>query len=238
MTGATGWIGAEIARDLASGGAAVVLHGRRDKALATLADELASAGARVVARTGDTRDAAHLEDVVALAGAELGPIDTVVTAAGGDGFPSPSVDFTPQRFREVVESELTSTYLTIRAVLPGMLDAGAGVIVTIGSTSGLRASSANVAYDAAKAGVVLLTKHLAKEYGGAGIRANCVVPAMTRNERIAQMEPSQVAAIGRTYPLGRIGEPGDIAAAVAHLVSDRASWTTGAVLEVTGGALL
>lgn len=239
VTGASGRIGAEIARTLAARGAAIVATGRRTAPLAALVDELTHAEAQAIFRTGDVRDAAQVDQLVADASTELGPIDILVAAAGGDGAPTPSAELSPERFREVVDNELTSAFLSIRAVLPGMLERGNGVVVTLSSASGVRASQSNVAYAAAKAGIVMMTQHLAKEYGPRGIRLNCVAPSMIRNEQIElRMSDEALWQAAQHFPIPRIGEPHDVAEAVAYLASDASSWVTGAVLEVSGGKTL
>lgn len=239
ITGASGRIGAEIARRLGAQGASIIAHGRRSEPLETLVADLRRAGVPAIFRTGDARDEAQLAGVVTDAAAELGSIDILVAAAGGDGNPVPSAELAPRRFREIVDNELVSAFTTIHAVLPGMLESGGGTVVTISSASGLQASQSNVAYAAAKAGVVMLTRHLAKEYGPRGIRVNCVAPSMVRNERIERhLSAEAIAQVAQHFPIPRIGEPADVAAAVAYLVSDASSWVTGTVLEVTGGKTL
>jgi 3-oxoacyl-[acyl-carrier protein] reductase len=183
VTGASGSIGAEVSSALAARGAAVAIHGRTESALDKVAADIRAAGGTAVAHLGDVRDAEQLNAVVADVTSTLGTIDVLIPLAGGDGSPTPTAALTPERWRSVIETDLTSVYLTVHAVLPGMLEQGGGRIVTVASSAGRRPSQANAAYAAAKAGVVMLTEHLAKEYATSGIRINCVaVPGGCRPE--------------------------------------------------------
>jgi 3-oxoacyl-[acyl-carrier protein] reductase len=236
VTGASGSIGAEVSRVLAAGGATVGVVGRNEPALGTLVAEIEAAGGAARAYVADVRDADALAGVVA----DLpGPVDVLVPLAGGDGAPSATAELDPARWRAVLETDLTSVFLTVHAALPGMLASGRGIIITVASSAGRRASRANAAYAAAKAGVVMLTEHLAKEYASAGIRVNCVAPSIVETTKLrARMPADARAGVAAQVPLGRIGQPSDVAAAIAYLASDAASWVTGTTLDVTGGMTL
>jgi 3-oxoacyl-[acyl-carrier protein] reductase len=239
VTGASGSIGAAASRALADRGAAVALHGRNTAALDGAVAAIRKSGGQAIAYSGDVRDADHLGHVVAETRALFGGIDILVALAGGDGSPTPSASLTAARWREVIETDLTSAFLTVHAVLPDMLTKGRGVIVTTSSSAGRRPSQANAAYAAAKAGVVMLTQHLAAEYAGAGIRVNCVAPSIIETAKLRQRVPSeQLTAIAEHVPLRRIGQPSDVVDAIMFLVSDAATWITGTVLDVTGGMTL
>ena len=178
VTGISGSIGAEVSRSLAGLGASVAVHGRTQSRLDELTGQIRSDGGRSTAYVGDVRDAAHLGAVVADVARTWAPVDILVALAGGDGSPTPTASLGPGRWREVIETDLTSTFLTVHAVLPGMLEHGDGRIVTVASSAGRRPSQANAAYAAAKAGVIILTEHIAKEYATSGIRASCVAPSI------------------------------------------------------------
>jgi 3-oxoacyl-[acyl-carrier protein] reductase len=239
VTGASGSIGAEVSRALAARGAAVAVHGRTESALGKVVADIGAAGGTAVAHVGDVRDAGRLDATVAEIASTLGTIDVLVPLAGGDGVPSPTAELTPERWRSVIETDLTSVFLTVHAVLPGMLERGGGRIVTVASSAGRRPSQANAAYAAAKAGVVMLTEHLAKEYAASGIRVNCVAPAIVDTAKLRDRMPAaRLDAVAAHVPLGRIGRPDDVAEAVAFLASDASSWITGTTLDITGGMTL
>ncbi|MFD0891056.1 SDR family NAD(P)-dependent oxidoreductase, partial [Streptosporangium algeriense] len=143
------------------------------------------------------------------------------------------------RWRAVIESDLTSVYLTVSAFLPAMVERRGGAIVTMASTAGRHPGGANAAYAAAKAGVVMFTRHLANEVGGYGVRVNCVAPSAVLNERMRRfMSDEQLDGLAASYPLGRLGRPEDVAQAVLYLASDASSWVTGVTLDLTGGRVI
>ncbi|MEU4335454.1 SDR family NAD(P)-dependent oxidoreductase [Micromonospora lupini] len=239
VTGASGSIGAEISRALAARGAAVALHGRTESALERVVADIRAAGGVAVAHVGDVRDGGHLQSVVSEVAGELGAVDILVVCAGGAGQPTPTATLTPDRWREVIETDLTSVFLTVQAALPGLIEAQRGRIITVASSAGRRPSRANAAYAAAKAGVVMFTEHLAKEYADVGIRVNCVAPSIVDTATLrTRMSAAQREAVAAQVPLGRIGTPADVAEAVVFLASDASSWITGTTLDITGGMTL
>ena len=127
----------------------------------------------------------------------------------------------------------------MRAVLPAMLEQGRGTIVTMSSAAARQAAKSAAAYAAAKAGVIALTRHLAGELASRGIRVNCVAPSAVENAKMrAWMSADQRAALGASFPLGRIGQPADVAAATLFLASAASSWITGATLDISGGKIM
>jgi 3-oxoacyl-[acyl-carrier protein] reductase len=156
---------------------------------------------------------------------------------------------TEDDWRTVIDGNLTATFLTLKVFLPGMQQRGKGSIITMSSSAGRLPSNlrpgapdmgnpwgAPVAYDAAKAGVQALTKHVAAEVAGDGVRVNCIAPASVRIERTAQwMSPELIEAVAALHPLGRIGEVEDVAAATLFFASAQSSWLTGLTLDVAGG---
>jgi 3-oxoacyl-[acyl-carrier protein] reductase len=143
------------------------------------------------------------------------------------------------RWRAVLDSDLTSVYLAVAEFVPGMVERGTGAIVMMASTAGRQPGGANAAYAVAKAGVLMLSKHLANELGRHGVRVNCLAPSAVRNDRMRQsMSADQLQQMAGAFPLGRIGQPEDIAQAVLYLASGAASWVTGATLDLTGGRVI
>jgi 3-oxoacyl-[acyl-carrier protein] reductase len=226
VTGASRGIGRAIAAELAQAGATVVvgyLSGRDE------AEELAGEiGARAV--QADVSDA---EDAARLVG-EAGDLDILVNNAGltRDGLLArmPEDDW-----RTVIETNLSSVFYTCRAVCRPMMRKRAGSIVNISSIVGVHGNPGQTNYAASKAGIIGFTKSLARELGGRGVRANVVAPGYVTSRLTDVLPEEATAAMLQSTPLGRLGDPEDIAGAVRFLCSDAASFITGEVLHVDGG---
>jgi len=172
---------------------------------------------------------------------ELGPVDILVANAGGSPVrPSPIEQLTEAEWRQSVDGNLTATFLTIKAFLPGMKERGRGTIITMSSAAARRPTAQSpAAYAAAKAGIELLTKSLALQAGPTGIRVNCIAPETILTEHNQQQIPDNIQEQLRlTHPIQRLGTPDDVAQAALYLASDRASWVSGITLDVAGGSVL
>jgi 3-oxoacyl-[acyl-carrier protein] reductase len=231
VTGASGGIGAAIARALAAQGATVVLSGTRVAALEALAGEIGAA-ARVCPADLATPEAA--ETLVAAAEAASGPLDILVNNAGltRDGL---ALRMKDADWQAVIEVDLTAPFRLARAALRGMLRRRAGRIIGISSIVGATGNPGQANYAAAKAGLVGMTKALAQEVAGRGVTVNIVAPGFIETAMTDALPEGQRAALAGRIPLGRLGQPADIAAAVVYLASDEAGWVTGATLHVNGG---
>jgi 3-oxoacyl-[acyl-carrier protein] reductase len=239
VTGASRGIGAGTAAFLASGGMAVALVARGKDGLDEVRERIWDAGGRAMVMPTDVTDPDALADAAAQIEAELGPVDVLAAFAGGAGAPKPSLQMSLDDWNATVNADLTATFATIRTFVPGMVARGRGSVITMSSAAGRLPSRANVAYAAAKAGVAMLTRHLALELGPSGVRLNCLAPSAVHNEKMdAFMKPAQMAELGSTFPLGRIGEPIDIAAATAFFASDASGWITGTTLDISGGKVI
>jgi 3-oxoacyl-[acyl-carrier protein] reductase len=234
VTGASGGIGAAIARSLHAQGAAVALSGTRGEALAALAGEL---GERAHACPADLRDPAAAEALVAAAEAAAGPLSILVNNAGftRDGL---ALRMKDEDFAAVLDLDLAAPFRLARAALRGMLRRRAGRIIGIGSVVGTTGNAGQANYAAAKAGLAGLTKALAQEVGSRGITVNLIAPGYIDTAMTQNLPDTQRARLLEAIPLGRIGLPADVAAAVAYLASDEAGWVTGATLHVNGGMVM
>lgn len=231
VTGASGGIGAAIARALHAQGAAVVLSGTRVEALATLAAEL---GERAHVAPADLRDPAAPDALVATAEAAAGPLDILVNNAGF------TKDMLALRMKDedwqaVLDVDLTAPFRLARAAMRGMLRRRAGRIIGIASIVGSTGNPGQANYAAAKAGLVGMTKALAQEVGARGITVNIVAPGFIETPMTDVLTLDQRTKMAERIPLGRLGQPADIAAAVVYLASAEAGWVTGATLHVNGG---
>jgi meso-butanediol dehydrogenase / (S,S)-butanediol dehydrogenase / diacetyl reductase len=229
VTGGGSGIGRAIATRFAAEGADVVV-----------ADILGDRAEQVAAEIGGRAveaDVTLANDVERMIG-EAGSVDILVNNAGG-GMADDLLQIDEDTWDEDVAVNLKSAFLCTKAILPGMIERKRGVIVNIASVNGM-AFFANEAYSAAKAGLINLTFTTAARYGHHGVRAVAIAPATIRTpiwqERIDK-EPRIFERLVRWYPLARVGEPEDVAAAAAFLASDDASWITGEVLRVDGGLL-
>jgi len=241
VTGGSRGIGAETARALARNGARVLVTGRDPAALDDVVAELRFDGATACGVVADGTDYGAVEHARAVAEAELGPVDVLVAFVGnGTARPGPLHETGIEAWQSTVDGCLTATFLSLKAFLPGMADRGRGSVVTMSSLAGrLAATGAPVAYSAAKAAVVMLTREVAAQYGPHGIRANCVAPSTILTERTERHMPAEFRSrVAAQHPLGRLGVPADVASATLFLASDASSWLTGVTIDVAGGRFM
>jgi 3-oxoacyl-[acyl-carrier protein] reductase len=239
VTGGSRGIGAATAAALAANGVAVAVVGRDEAALTAVTDRITEAGGTAIGVAADCTVPADLERMAATVTAQLGPAEIVATFAGGNGMPVPTGAETPEHWRQIVETDLNSVFYTVRVTLPGLLERGGGTIITMASAAARQAARSAAGYAAAKAGVIAFTRHLAGEYAGRGVRANCLAPSAVENDKMRQwMTAEQRAELGASFPLRRIGQPEDVAAAALFLASDASSWITGATLDIAGGKIM
>jgi len=235
VTGGSRGIGAAICAELGAAGATVVVNYVRDEsAAAAVSARVRDAGGRTEAVQGDVSTAEGAAALVSRVESEVGPIDILVNNAGitrDDLIMRLSED----DWRMVIDTNLGGAFFTCRALSRPMLKRRAGAIVNISSIVGVHGNAGQTNYAASKAGLIGLTKSLAKELGGRGIRVNAIAPGYIATELTdALPEEARTAILGNT-PLGRLGEPDDVARAVRFLVSDAAGFITGDVLAVDGG---
>jgi 3-oxoacyl-[acyl-carrier protein] reductase len=226
VTGASRGIGKAIAEELARGGATVVVGYRTGK---DEAEELASeiGGRAVQADVSDPAEAKRLVE-------EAGDLDILVNNAGltRDGLLARMSD---DDWRTVIETNLSSVFYTCRAVTRGMMKRRAGSIVNVSSIVGVHGNWGQTNYGASKAGIIGFTKSLARELGSRNVRANVVAPGYVKTQLTEVLPEEATRAMLENTPLGRLGEPADVAGAVRFLCSDDASFITGEILLVDGG---
>jgi 3-oxoacyl-[acyl-carrier protein] reductase len=241
VTGSSRGIGAAIARAFAGEGAKVVVHGRDASAAANVSAEIERAGGSAIHLTADVTNLADVEAMRLRIEKELGPVDILAANAGASLTPpGPFEDLTEEGWRATVDANLTATFLTIKSFLPGMKQRRAGNIITMSSAAARRAHPQSpVPYSAAKAGIQMLTQHLAAQVGPFGIRVNCIAPETILTEKNDRLIPdAQKKSLVGIHPLGRLGTPEDVARAAVFLASNQSEWMTGVVLDVSGGAVM
>jgi 3-oxoacyl-[acyl-carrier protein] reductase len=239
VTGGSRGIGAATSRALAANGVKVAVNGRDAAAIDAVVQSIADGGGHALAVPGDVTDPDTMEEIRDTVERALGPVRILAPFAGGQGRPVPTVDLGVDLWRTVIESDLTSAFVTVHALLPGMIERKAGTIIMMASTAGRHPGGANAAYAAAKAGVLMFSKHLAHEVARHDVRVNCLAPSAVLNDRMQQfMSADQLRDLARAFPLGRIGQPADVAQAVLYLASAASSWVTGLTLDLTGGRVI
>jgi 3-oxoacyl-[acyl-carrier protein] reductase len=241
VTGSSRGIGAAIALRFAAEGARVALHGRDESALDRIQEAIRKEGGESIRVAADVTKLEDVERMRATVERELGPVDVLVANAGGSfTMPGPFEEITEDGWRASVEGNLTATFLTIRTFLPGMKQRRSGNIITMSSSAARRPHPQSpVPYAAAKAGIQMLTQHLAAQVGPLGIRVNCIAPETILTERNAERIPDSVkTSLVEAHPLRRLGTPDDVARAALFLASDQSDWVTGMILDVAGGAVM
>ena len=239
VTGSSRGIGAEIAVKAAEEGARVAVHYHRAQDAAERTVERArDAGAEAEAFQADLADGTQAEALVGQAIERFGQVDGLVNNAGLSQV-GPFLEIEPSDWDAVIRTDLTAAFHTSRAALPGMLERKAGSIVNIASRLGQMGIAETAAYSAAKAGLIGLTRSLAREFGPRGIRVNAVAPGMTITEMTTDLAASEEGARRlRDMPLGRFGRADEVADAVIFLLSDRASLFLGQTLNPNAGGYM
>jgi 3-oxoacyl-[acyl-carrier protein] reductase len=239
VTGGSRSIGAATCRLLAENGAKVTVNGRDEAAISSVVEEIRGSGGEAIGVAADVTDLAAVERMRRRVQEELGPVDVLAAVAGGQGYPTPTEQMAEEQWRSVIDANLTATFLTVRSFLPSMIERGRGSIVTMASSAGRLPSQASAAYAAAKAGVVMFSRHVANEVGQHGVRVNCLAPSSVLTERVGRLMPEETQReVAAMHPLGRMGTPEDVALATLFLAAESSSWITGVTLDVAGGRII
>ena len=238
VTGGGRGLGRAIAVRAAGEGAAIGLVGRTQRSLEEAAREVSSHGVAAAVAAADVADAAAVESAVAALSEALGGLDGLVTAAAVDCAWAPTGEMDVEEWNRTIAINLSGAFYCCRFALSHLVGAGGGAIVNFSSVAGERAWAEDVAYNASKAGVELLTRTIAVEYAGRGVRANCLAPGVIdagMTDEVTSEEERE--RLRRLHPAGRFGTADEVAEAAVWLLSEAASFTTGATLRVDGGFL-
>lgn len=239
ITGASRGIGAATARRFARGGWRLSIHYHKSREQAqALAEELAGLGVKAALVQGDVSDPIQAKRLTEQAVETLGALDALVCNAGIALPIQLLTDTTDQQWRQVMGTDLDGVFHTLRAAIPGMVSRKRGAIVTVSSMWGVTGGSCEAPYSAAKAGVVGLTRALAKELGPSNIRVNCVAPGAIETEMTAFLTQEDRQALAEETPLGRMGTAQEVADAIYFLAGEEAGFITGQVLSVDGGMVI
>lgn len=240
VTGGGGGIGGATCRRLSREGAKVAVFDMNLAAAQSVVDTIRAAGGKAAAFQCDITDRAQVDAAVAATIEQLGPIDVLINNAGWDVF-KPFVKTVPQEWDKLIAINLTGALHMHHAVLPGMVARNSGRIVNVASDAARGGSSGEAVYAACKGGLVALSKTLAREHARQGITVNVVCPGPTDTALLAGVaegarDPAKlIEAFKSAIPLGRLGQPDDLASAIAFFASEDASFITGQVISVSGG---
>jgi len=229
VTGGTRGIGLAIVERMAKSGARVAVWDRER----TQGGKAEAAGATLIAV--DVSDADAVTRALAETEQRVGPVDILVNSAAIGGVNTTVAQYPLDEWRAVLDVNLTGTFLTCRAVAPGMEKRGYGRIVNIASIAGKEGNPNACAYSASKAGVISLTKSLGKELATSGVRVNAIAPAVIETEMLEQSTREHIDYMVSKIPMGRLGRVDEVAALVCWLASEECSFSTGAVFDISGG---
>ncbi len=240
VTGGASGIGRQICRTLAEQDRSVAVADIDAAGAAATAETIAAAGGRAIAVEIDVTDPGSVVSARHSVLSELGPVEVLVNSAGWDEL-RPFVETDEDFWQRVIDINMTGTLRTVHTFLPGMVEAGWGRIVNISSDAARVGTSLEAVYSAAKGGVISFTKTIAREVARAGVTANVVCPGPTETPLLDGIVAASadgekvIGAMARSVPMKRLGQPADVAGAVAYFASEDAGFVTGQTLSVSGG---
>jgi NAD(P)-dependent dehydrogenase (short-subunit alcohol dehydrogenase family) len=241
VTGGGTGIGEAIAKVFAREGAKVGITGRRKEELERVIREIERTGGKALALPGSVTSEPDVQEAVAATVRTFGRLDVLVNNAGNVFHSAPLHETTDQVWDETFDVFMKGTFRFTRAAIPKMLQQGSGSILNISTIGGLKAVPGFEAhaYQAAKAGVIMFTKTVAAHYAKQNIRCNCICPAGVETPGVAGVmaDPQIKAWFEKLHPMGRLGQPEEIAEATVYFAADESRWTTGSILAVDGGIM-
>jgi 3-oxoacyl-[acyl-carrier protein] reductase len=235
VTGAARGIGFAIAERLSTAGAHVVVADIAEDGATAAAERLSEGGGKAVGVAADVISPDEVRALVDRALESFGAVDVLVNNAGITGPDAPLWETTDEDWEKVLGLNLTGVFYCCRAVVPHMRERGSGAIVNVASISGKEGNPNMIPYSVSKAGVICLTKALAKEVIHDGVRVNAVAPGVIETPLLDQLQPEAIEYMRSKVPMGRMGSPEEVAAVVHFLASDAASFVTGQTYDVSGG---